>query len=164
MSVNPWVAASPIPRRPPGVNDKRPTRDLIMAVDGPNCAYCGILCRVVVYVDRPYSRGRVPNVDPMLEAQVDHVLPRSRGGADKMWNAVLACKRCNSSKGRRRVHEWRGYQAMVPRRRPSNWTGKGRWAPTSPAATGGRLPTDEWTPTSAWIPTSAFVGDVVTGM
>ncbi|WP_119730290.1 HNH endonuclease [Thermomonospora amylolytica] len=32
---------------------------------------------------------------------IDHVLPRSRGGADSWENTVLACGRCNNRKGDR---------------------------------------------------------------
>lgn len=35
----------------------------------------------------------------------DHVVPRSRGGADRWDNCVSACKRCNHRKGNRLPHE-----------------------------------------------------------
>jgi len=42
---------------------------------------------------------------------VDHILPRSRGGEDVPENVVMACKHCNSSKGGKRLYEWRGLEA-----------------------------------------------------
>jgi hypothetical protein len=36
----------------------------------------------------------------------DHLIPRSRGGPDMADNVVMACRRCNSSKGDRGVYEW----------------------------------------------------------
>lgn len=56
------------------------TRAAIMLRDAYTCQYCG---------DMP---GR-----SMLT--VDHVMPRSRGGAHDWNNLVTACKRCNQHKG-----------------------------------------------------------------
>ncbi|MEE9197875.1 MAG: HNH endonuclease [bacterium] len=36
---------------------------------------------------------------------LDHVIPRSRGGATVWENVVLACRRCNAKKGNRPLHE-----------------------------------------------------------
>ena len=46
--------------------------------------------------------------------EVDHVIPRSKGGADSLANLVVACVRCNQAKGtdvwdvkiRPRYKEW----------------------------------------------------------
>jgi hypothetical protein len=38
----------------------------------------------------------------------DHIIPRSRGGQDTVENHVLACRRCNSSKGSKGLYEWYG--------------------------------------------------------
>ncbi len=53
--------------------------------DGPACHYC----------------GRVPDF-----YTIDHVIPRSRGGADRKPNMVLACSMCNNDKGDRLLSEW----------------------------------------------------------
>lgn len=37
----------------------------------------------------------------------DHVLPRSRGGADTWMNCVTACRVCNEAKGARLVHDFK---------------------------------------------------------
>jgi len=38
----------------------------------------------------------------------DHLIPTSRGGPDTMENQVLACRSCNSSKGKKGLYEWLG--------------------------------------------------------
>lgn len=38
----------------------------------------------------------------------DHLIPRSRGGPDNADNHVLACRKCNSSKGCKGLYEWYG--------------------------------------------------------
>ena len=42
---------------------------------------------------------------------VEHILPRSKGGEDIPENVVMVCKSCNSSKGAKRLYEWRGLEA-----------------------------------------------------
>ena len=64
----------------------RSTRANIMLRDGHQCQYCG---------DRPGVRA----------LNLDHVLPRSRGGADSWENLVTSCRRCNLRKGRRTPEE-----------------------------------------------------------
>ena len=54
----------------------------IFARDGNRCQYCG----------KKFSTG---------ELSLDHVLPRSRGGAMTWENIVCACVRCNVRKGGR---------------------------------------------------------------
>ena len=38
--------------------------------------------------------------------QIDHVIPRSRGGTDEVNNLVPCCQRCNISKSNRTPEEW----------------------------------------------------------
>jgi len=40
------------------------------------------------------------------ELTLEHILPLSRGGLDEPENAVWVCKKCNSSKGGKRLYEW----------------------------------------------------------
>ena len=63
-----------------------PTRSAIMLRDAHICQYCG---------EMP---GR-------QELTVDHVLPRSQGGAHSWQNLVTACKPCNQRKGSRTPDE-----------------------------------------------------------
>jgi 5-methylcytosine-specific restriction endonuclease McrA len=62
------------------------TRRLVLARDAYTCQYC----------------GAQPN-RAMLT--IDHVLPRSRGGAKSWENVVTACRSCNQRKGNRTPKE-----------------------------------------------------------
>jgi len=42
---------------------------------------------------------------------VEHLLPRCCGGEDAPENVIMVCKSCNSSKGGKRLYEWRGIDA-----------------------------------------------------
>jgi len=42
---------------------------------------------------------------------VEHLLPRCCGGEDAPENVIMVCKSCNSSKGGKRLYEWRGLDA-----------------------------------------------------
>jgi 5-methylcytosine-specific restriction endonuclease McrA len=52
-----------------------------------NCAYCG-------------KTG--------LPLQIEHIIPRSRGGSNRVSNLTLACEKCNTAKGTRTADEF-GY-------------------------------------------------------
>lgn len=41
-------------------------------------------------------------------SEVEHVVPVSRGGAHDELNLVPACRRCNASKGKKLLSEWKG--------------------------------------------------------
>jgi 5-methylcytosine-specific restriction endonuclease McrA len=73
---------------------------------------------------------------------IDHVLPRSRGGATSWENCVLACKRCNARKANRTPREV-GLQLLQPPRRP-------RWTPGFNLRNSHRLPSwEQFVPKSA---------------
>jgi 5-methylcytosine-specific restriction endonuclease McrA len=59
-----------------------PNRKAVFMRDGHTCQYCG----------RPAEN-------------VDHVIPRSRGGTHTWDNVVAACRRCNGRKENRLFHE-----------------------------------------------------------
>ncbi len=40
----------------------------------------------------------------------DHLIPRAKNGPDTADNHVLACKKCNSSKGAKGIYEWYGLE------------------------------------------------------
>ncbi|MCY4064714.1 MAG: DNA methyltransferase [Chloroflexi bacterium] len=44
---------------------------------------------------------------PFKVMEVDHILPKSRGGTDHFENLQLLCTHCNKSKGRKTMAEWR---------------------------------------------------------
>lgn len=52
------------------------TRRAVFARDGHRCQYCGATAE-----------------------NIDHVVPRSRGGSHTWENVVAACRRCNATKG-----------------------------------------------------------------
>lgn len=41
---------------------------------------------------------------------VEHILPTARGGPNIADNAIFVCKKCNSSKGAKRLYEWFGFE------------------------------------------------------
>jgi 5-methylcytosine-specific restriction endonuclease McrA len=63
-----------------------PTRKAVFIRDGFRCQYCG---------------GRIG----MNTGTRDHVVPRSRGGADTLANVVAACVACNTRKDARTPDE-----------------------------------------------------------
>ena len=56
-----------------------------------------------VYCQKSAFRNGKPT-DIRLE--IDHVVPRSKGGSDRVNNLVLACHSCNQNKGNRSVQEF----------------------------------------------------------
>lgn len=86
--------------------------------DGGRCAYCS-------------ERG----------STIDHVVPRSRGGAHRWDNVVLACLPCNSRKGDRLLRELGWTLGFAPTA-PAGWswlvvgmaTVDPAWAPWIPDA------------------------------
>jgi 5-methylcytosine-specific restriction endonuclease McrA len=64
---------------------------------GRKCAYCG--------------RTGVP-------LQVEHIVPRSRGGSKRVSNLTLACQECNQEKGNRTAAEFGHPQIQAEARQP----------------------------------------------
>jgi 5-methylcytosine-specific restriction endonuclease McrA len=62
------------------------TRRNVYRRDGYTCQYC----------------ARRPGVSDLT---IDHVVPRSRGGASSWENCVTACRPCNARKANRHTHE-----------------------------------------------------------
>jgi len=46
-----------------------------------------------------------------IKLTTEHILPTSCGGEDIADNCVRVCTKCNSSKGGKRLYEWRGLEA-----------------------------------------------------
>ena len=61
------------------------TREYLLEKWGRKCAYC--------------NTENVP-------LQVEHIVPRARGGTNRVSNLTLACERCNRAKGARPVEEF----------------------------------------------------------
>lgn len=56
-----------------------------------SCAYCG-------------RRMKNPHVE--------HIIPLAEGGKDDISNIVPACRRCNSSKGKRELFSWKSFRKL----------------------------------------------------
>jgi 5-methylcytosine-specific restriction endonuclease McrA len=85
----------------------------VLKRDNFTCRYCG---RSVSSEDLPVLKeSDDPALDELMVQmklakyevilEVDHVIPRSRGGGDDMDNLVTACKDCNRGKGARPLAE-----------------------------------------------------------
>jgi 5-methylcytosine-specific restriction endonuclease McrA len=86
-------------------------RRAVFARDGHRCQYC---------------RANAENLD--------HVLPRSRGGDHTWENVVAACRRCNTRKGDRTPEE-AGLELVAPPRAPRElgWLLVGLGGPPHPS-------------------------------
>lgn len=72
-------------------------REYLLEKFGRRCAYCG--------------KGNIP-------LEVEHIIPKSRGGSNRVTNLTIACRNCNQEKGNRTAEEY-GYpniqaQARAP--------------------------------------------------
>lgn len=97
----------------------RLTRRNLMLRDEHQCQYC----------------GRQPSV---RDLNLDHVLPRSRGGVDSWENLVVSCRTCNLKKGRRTPDE-AGMRLLRTPQQP-------RWSTTAHILLAAREPFEEWQP------------------
>jgi hypothetical protein len=97
----------------------RLTRQNVMLRDAHQCQYCA---------------RRLP----VRELNIDHVLPRSRGGGDSWENLVTACRPCNLNKGRRTPEE----ASMRLIRTPT----APRWTTSMELLLGRPQPFKEWEP------------------
>jgi 5-methylcytosine-specific restriction endonuclease McrA len=79
----------------------RLTRRNVMLRDGFRCQYCA-------------RRA------PVAELDIDHVIPRSRGGEDSWDNLVTACQPCNRRKGWRNPLE--ASMPLLSRPGPPRWS------------------------------------------
>jgi 5-methylcytosine-specific restriction endonuclease McrA len=79
-----------------GVQRKaRYSKMAVLSRDHFKCLYCGVQ----------------PGTDQL---NIDHVVPRSRGGTSTWWNTVASCVPCNSRKGDRTPHEAKMVLAYEP--------------------------------------------------
>ena len=72
-------------------------REYLLEKWGRKCAYCGT------------TGGRL---------QVEHLVPRVRGGSDRVSNLALACEECNQKKGKRTASEYGFAHLMQAARQP----------------------------------------------
>ncbi len=97
----------------------RLTRRNVMFRDQQQCQYC----------------GKQP---PLRELNIDHVMPKSRGGADTWENLVTACRVCNLRKGWKTPDE----ANMRLARRPF----RPKWSMTAQILLGAATKYREWEP------------------
>ncbi len=97
----------------------RLTRRNVMFRDQQQCQYC----------------GKQP---PLRELNIDHVMPKSRGGADTWENLVTACRVCNLRKGWKTPDE----ANMRLARRPF----RPKWSMTAQILLGAATKYHEWEP------------------
>lgn len=99
--------------------DKLPKRHVrfsrknIFERDGWTCQYCGT---------RPPSKTAALNWMKENALNLDHVVPRSKGGKTTWNNVVTSCYKCNSKKGSRTLKEM-GWKLKKTPKQP-------RWHPT----------------------------------
>lgn len=76
-------------KAPPGktYKSKRGVVNSLRRRDGTKCYLCR---KRMVFTDSP--------LDP-LKATIDHILPRSLGGSDRLKNLKLAHRKCNQERG-----------------------------------------------------------------
>ena len=95
------------------------TRREVFLRDDYTCQYCG---------------QRTRNLT------LDHVVPRSKGGAHTWDNLVSACSPCNHKKGRRTIEQARMHLRSLPREpRPNVYTIVRRFAPNGELVEGWRM-------------------------
>jgi len=71
-------------KRKAGFYAKKANRMKVVVRDGKRCSYC--------------------DADD-VDLELDHIIPKSRGGSDNVKNLVLCCRTCNLAKGNMLPHE-----------------------------------------------------------
>lgn len=54
-------------------------------------------------------------------AQVDHIIPHSKGGTDDRSNLIVCCRQCNISKGNRIAPKTKSILARQPLKTSRQW-------------------------------------------
>jgi 5-methylcytosine-specific restriction endonuclease McrA len=72
-------------------------REYLLEKWGRRCAYCG--------------QSNVP-------LEIGHIVPRTRGGSNRVSNLTIACHGCNDAKGERTAAEWGYPQVQAPAKTP----------------------------------------------
>ena len=81
-----------------GSKDRRKRRSALLKKDGNICFYC----------------REVKSKDSL---QMDHVIPRSKGGSNGMDNLVLCCRECNTLK----ADSFMSANEVQQKKRESEW-------------------------------------------
>ena len=73
-------------------------REYLLEKFGRKCAYCG--------------RENIPGLE------VEHIIPKTRGGSDRVSNLTIACKKCNDKKGTQTAEEFGYPQVQAQAKKP----------------------------------------------
>tara|TARA_R110000744_G_scaffold357580_2_gene464441 strand:+ start:2153 stop:2395 length:243 start_codon:yes stop_codon:yes gene_type:complete len=57
------------------------------------CCYCGLIFEYPVGYD-----GKKALHNGVMFLEIDHIIPTSKGGSDKLYNKQSLCQRCNNKK------------------------------------------------------------------
>lgn len=76
------------------------TKEILERRDGGNCYYCGVVLDFSSYSFKTH---------PDNHAHLEHKTPVIRGGLHVLDNVVLACRRCNLSKGSKTEQEFKDW-------------------------------------------------------
>lgn len=71
--------------------------------DGDNCHWCGIVLDFRPFIDP----GWVGHPELEWVATLDHYVPKTHGGSNKIKNLVLACDWCNQKRGHKTPNQFR---------------------------------------------------------
>jgi 5-methylcytosine-specific restriction endonuclease McrA len=58
------------------------------------------------YLLEKYKRKCVYCKESGVSLEIEHIVPKSRGGSNRIWNLTLACKKCNIRKGSQTAEEF----------------------------------------------------------
>lgn len=86
-----------------------PLRRIVMRRAKYRCEYCGVRVNLVPHRAGPRgSQWWMDYTDPRWsrKAEIEHRLPRSRGGQNTTENLALSCFGCNRRKHTTAQHEW----------------------------------------------------------
>lgn len=73
-------------------------REYLLEKFGRKCAYCG--------------KENIPDL------QVEHIIPKSRNGSNRISNLTIACKKCNNKKGNQTAKEFGYPQVQAQAKKP----------------------------------------------
>ncbi len=110
----------------PPVSNPAFSRTSLLIRDKFECQYCG-------------EHGFIPNIREGVSLNMDHVIPRCKGGERNWQNIVASCHPCNLKKGSQSVAE----SGMNLRSKPHVPTSKELWKNSRILIPHGNIP-DDW--------------------
>jgi 5-methylcytosine-specific restriction endonuclease McrA len=82
---------------------------IVLERDNWTCQYCGVKAN-----PKDYDRLRYRGVDTIqyeggVVLNVDHIIPRSKGGKNTLDNLKTACFACNQNKKHKKLEDWQSH-------------------------------------------------------